>query len=78
MYYQVQLMKCSTRYNASKVQLEARCSLGRLGSKVHVEDVDLRVRRIMINMALVAARGAKGAFKIIIVIMMVIGSDPYD
>ena len=55
MYYQVQLMKCSTRYNASKVQLEARCSLGRLGSKVHVEDVDLRVRRIMINMALFAA-----------------------
>ena len=77
MYYQVQLMKCSTRYNASKVQLEARCSLGRLGSKVHVEDVDLRVRRIMINMALVAARGAEGGFKII-VIMMVIGSDPYD
>ena len=32
-----------TRYNASKVELKASCSLGRLGSKIHVEDVDLEV-----------------------------------
>ena len=33
----------TTRYNASKVQLNASCSLGKIGSKINVEEVELKV-----------------------------------
>ena len=32
-----------TRYNASEVQLDASCSLGKIGSKINVEEVELKV-----------------------------------
>merc|ERR1712156_113673 len=31
------------QYNASKVQLDASCSLGKIGSKINVEEVDLKM-----------------------------------
>ena len=33
----------TTRYNASKVQLDASCFLGKIGSKINVEEVELKV-----------------------------------